>query len=253
MPNPRTYLATGIILKKTPFAEADLLINMFSREHGKLRGIVKGAQKSTSRMVGHFEPLTMVEISASKGRTLDTINQAQIVNNFSDLKSNLSLISQGLYVAELLDGFGNESNANHHLYNVAVETLVNINTNPDQILNLRWFEIHLLKSTGFGIEFETCTSCNNDIQPQRHRYSPSHGGLICPECNQLTEYSHPISLQALKVFRLIDRTNLLSLPYLNISDALLLEMKTLLGTTVRYWVDKEIRSNTFMERLERLD
>ena len=137
--------------------------------------------------------------------------------------------------------------------NVAVETLVNINANPDQILNLRWFEIHLLKSTGFGIEFETCTSCNNDIQPQRHRYSPSHGGLICPECNQLTEYSHPISLQALKVFRLIDRTNLLSLPYLNISDALLLEMKTLLGTTVRYWVDKEIRTNTFMERLERLD
>ena len=62
MPNPRTYLATGIILKKTPFAEADLLITMFSREHGKLRGIVKGAQKSTSRMVGHFEPLTMEDV-----------------------------------------------------------------------------------------------------------------------------------------------------------------------------------------------
>lgn len=253
MPNPRTYLATGIILKKTPFAEADLLITMFSREHGKLRGVVKGAQKSTSRMVGHFEPLTIVEISATKGRTLDTINQAQIINNLSDLKSNLSLISQGLYVAELLDGFGNESNANPHLYNVAIDTLVNLNTNPNQLLNLRWFEMHLLKSSGFGIELESCTSCSNDIQPDHHRYSPSDGGLVCLECNLSTQYSYPISLQALKVFRLIDRTNLLSLPYLNISDALIQEMKTLLGTTVRYWVDKEIRTNTFMEHLERLD
>jgi len=253
MPNPRTYLATGIILKKTPFSEADLLINMFSREHGKLRGVAKGAQKSTSRMVGHFEPLTIVEISANKGRTLDNINQAQIINNLPHLKSNLSLISQGLYIAELLDGFGNESNANQHLYSVAVDTLVNLNTNPNQILNLRWFELNLLKSTGFGIELEACTSCNKEILPNHHRYSPSHGGLICLECNLPTQFSQPISVQALKVFRLIDRTHLLSLPYLNASDTLLREMKTLLGSTVRYWVDKEIRSNAFMERLEQLD
>ena len=252
MPIPRTYLTRGLVLKNTPFGEADLLVNLYSREFGKIRAIAKGSRKSTSRMVGHLEPLTILDLSLFRGRNLDTINQAQIVNNLGSLKSDLSQISEGLYVCELIDGFGNESNSNIDLYQVAIETLDNIDQDHQQNLNLRWFEIHLLRTTGFKIELETCTECNRDIKPQQHRFSPDSGGVICIHCNITARRIYPLSLQALKVLRFLERSALHNLPHLNISNTLEKELKSLLGNTVRYWIDKEIRSNAFIEHLEHL-
>jgi len=252
MPVPRTYLTQGLVLKHTPFGEADLLVSLYSREFGKIRALAKGTRKPTSRMVGHLEPLTILDLSLFKGRNLDTINQAQIVNNLGSLKSDLSQISEGLYVCELIDGFGNESNPNIELYRVAIETLENIDRDHQQHLNLRWFEIHLLRTTGFKIELDTCTQCNRDIEPQQHRFSPDSGGVVCLHCNITAHRIYPLSLQALKVLRFLERTPLNNLPHLNISNTLEKELKLLLGNTVRYWIDKEIRSNAFIEHLEHL-
>ncbi|MEC9308571.1 MAG: DNA repair protein RecO [Chloroflexota bacterium] len=252
MPVPRTYLTRGLVLKNTPFGEADLLVSLYSREFGKIRALAKGTRKPTSRMVGHLEPLTILDLSLFRGRNLDTINQAQIVNNLSNLKSDLSQISEGLYVCELMDGFGNESNSNIELYQVAIETLENIDRDHQQDLSLRWFEIHLLRTSGFKIELETCIQCNCDIEPQQHRFSPDSGGVLCLHCNITAHSIYPLSLQALKVLRFLERNPLNRLPHLNISNTLKKELKLLLGNTVRYWIDKEIRSNAFIEHLEHL-
>jgi len=252
MPITRTYLTRGLVLKNAPFGEADLLVSLYSREFGKIRALAKGSRKPTSRMVGHLEPLTILDLSLFRGRNLDTINQAQIVNNLGNLKSDLSQISEGLYVCELMDGFGNESNSNVDLYQVAIETLENIDRDHRQNLNLRWFEIHLLRTTGFKIELETCTQCNREIEPQQHRFSPDSGGVLCWHCNITAHRIYPLSLRALKVLRFLERSALHNLPHLNIPNTLEKELKSLLGNTVRYWIDKEIRSNAFIEHLEHL-
>jgi len=148
-----------------PLGEADLLLTLYTRDAGKLRAVAKGARKTTSRLVGHFEPLTLNRLALSRGRNLDIITQAQVIDNFSDLKGNLTGLSQGLYIAELLDGFGSEAHPNPELYQLSLEALRAVGQAAASELPLRFFELHLLRVSGFMPELYDCVECRRTLEP----------------------------------------------------------------------------------------
>ena len=104
MPVPRSYHCEAVILKKSPFGEAGLAVTFITRDQGKVRAIARGARRSTSKLMGHLEPLTQVQLSIARGRSMDYIGQAQIIQNFSSLKEDLGAVAKALYVAELAEG-----------------------------------------------------------------------------------------------------------------------------------------------------
>ena len=251
MPPPRTYRAEALTLRKMPLGEADLLLTLYTREAGKLRAVAKGARRSTSRLVGHFEPLTLNRLSLVRGRNLDIVTQAQVIENFTTLKGDLTGLTKGLYVAELVDGFGAEAHSNQPLYDLALETLEAIGEDPASDLPLRFFELHLLEVSGLMPELYRCVECLKPLVPVRHRFTPNGGGTLCADCRPADASLRPLSLGAVKVLRLLHRSSLAELPAINMNQTLELELKSILTTTVQYWLDKEIRSNSFLEHLQR--
>ena len=250
MAPPRTYRAEALTLKKTSLGEADLLITLYTRESGILRAVAKGARRSTSKLVGHLEPLTLTRLSLARGRNLDIITQAQIVENFTPLKSDLTGITKGLYVAELVDGFGSEDHANEALYQLTLDTLQVIAQDPAAELPLLWFQLHLLEVSGLRPELDRCAECRTPLEPEQHRFSPDGGGTFCLDCTPEDANLRPLSLRALKVLRLLRRSHIANLPQLPLDPPLTQELKSILSNTVQYWMDKEIRSNAFLEHLQ---
>lgn len=251
MPVPRSYHCEGLTLKKSTLGEADLLITFFTREQGKVRAVAKGARRSTSKLVGHLEPLTQARFAMSHGKTLDYINQVQITESFAEIKHDLAAVTKALYVAELVDGFGAEANPNAALFTLAVDTLNAIQQQPESEWPLRYFEIHLLAVSGLMPELYQCVECNQTLAPGKHRFSPSVGGTLCPDCQPENGYVRPLSLRALKVLRLIHRGPISDVLALNTDDSLIEELKSLTGGTVSYWLEREIRSKTFLDQLQR--
>ena len=144
MAAPRSYKCEALIIRKTPIGEADLIVTLFTRERGIVRAVARGGRRSTSRMVGHLEPLTQVQASLAHGRSLDYINQVQMIDNFIPLKNDLEGISKGQYVAELVDGFASEASPNQPFYNLTVEVLHAISAHPDSEWPLRFFRASLV-------------------------------------------------------------------------------------------------------------
>jgi len=251
MAPPRSYHCEALILKKSFIGEADVLVTLYTRERGKLRAIAKGARRSSSKLVGHVEPLTLVRMSLAQGRSLDYVTQAQTVGNLSPLKDDLDAVSKGFYVAELVDGFGSEANANPPLYQLAVETLQYIRDAPTADIPLRFFELHLLEVSGLKPELYRCVECRQALTPGAHRFSPNVGGTLCVECHPADAHVHALSLRALKVLRLLDRSRLPELPSLNLDKSLARELQSLLALTIEYWLDKKIQSTSFMGQLQR--
>jgi DNA repair protein RecO (recombination protein O) len=249
MAPPRTYRCEAIILSYTPLGEADLLVTMFTRDQGKVRAVGKGARRSTSKLVGHLEPLTLMRMSMAHGRSMDIISQAEVVQSFSKLKEDLAGITKGLYLAELVNGFGAEDSANPELYRLMIETLLAIETDPESDMPLRFFEFHLLQVSGLMPELYHCVECRAELEPDAHRFSPNVGGTLCLDCNPEDAHLRLLSLRALKVLRLLDRSDIAAACKLSLDDSLAAELKSLLSTTVSYWLGKEIRSNSFLERL----
>ena len=252
MPRPRSYRSEGLVLKSAPLGEAGLIITLYTRDAGKLRAVVRGARKPTSKMVGHLEPLNRVELALARPRVggMDTITQAQILRSFSSLRASLEGISRGMYLAELVDGFGAEGAANPDLYTLLLDSLEYISDSPEPDLALRYFELHLLKCSGFMPELHRCVECRQLLSPGEHLFSPGVGGTLCLQCTPSDVRIMPLSVNALKVMRFLDTASLLELSKLNIHPGLGEELETLLSVVLRYWLDKEIHSKTFLEHLE---
>lgn len=250
MPVPKTYRSESLVLKNIPFGEADLLVTLYSSESGKLKAVAKGARRSNSKMVGHFEPLTVTKLSLVKGRNLDIVNQVEVIKNFSSLKIDLTTLASGLYVAELVDGFGSEANSNKRLYDLAIETLEAIEQHTSRELILRRFELHLMRVSGFMPELFHCVDCRKPLEPELHRFSPDAGGTLCVNCIPSGVQIRSLSLRALKVLRMLHRSKIADLPQFQSHESLEQEVKSLLSSTLSYWMDKEIRTNSFLNHLE---
>ena len=211
--------------------------------------MAKGARKNSSKLVGHLEPLTQVNLSLARGKSLDIVTQAQVVTNFPPLKDHLDAITRGLYLAELVDGFGSESQPNLPLYQLAVDTLHSIAGDPNSDLPLRYFEFRLLQASGLMPELYHCVECRNPLQENKHRFSPNVGGVLCLDCSPAEARIRPLSVRALKVLRLFHRGRQVEALGLRLNPGLSQELKTLLASAVSYWLEKEIRSTSLIDRL----
>lgn len=98
----RTYKVTGIILKATPLGESDRLLTILTQELGLIRVAAPGARKSRSRLGGRIGLFVVNQFLIAKGRSLDKITQADIVNSHSGLGKNLGKLAAGQYLAELV-------------------------------------------------------------------------------------------------------------------------------------------------------
>ena len=251
MAPPRSYRCEALTLKKFSSGEADLIVTLYARDNGKLRVSAKGARRSTSKLVGHLEPLSLVNLALAQARNLDIVTQAQTVDNFARLKSDLKAMAKGVYLAELVDGFGSEAQPNQALYHLAIGTLHAIGDSPDSDWPLHFFELHLLQVSGLMPELYHCVGCRAELAPERHRFSASMGGTVCPDCSPEGAYVRPLSLRALKVLRLLHRGQLADILPLRTDETLRQELKIILSGTVEYWLDRRVRSSEFLDHLHR--
>ena len=98
-------------------------------------------------------------------------------------------------------------------------------------------------------ELYQCVECRQPLAPDKHRFSPSIGGTLCLTCRPETTQVFHLSLRALKVLRLLHRGTLKDAIPLKVDPALAQELKSLMDNTVSYWLEREIRSNSFLEQL----
>ena len=255
MTQPRTYHAVGLTLRKSPTGEADLVVSLYSREHGKLDVLARGARRLTSKLMGHFEPLTLVRLSIARGRALDIVAEAEVVNAFPDVKSDYASVARGLHVAELIDGFSASSAPNPPALELALQTLDAIGKQPlaaDDLapdLPLRYFDLQLLQLSGFLPELYQCVECGDELEPERHRFAAGAGGVLCADCVTPPDIVvRPLSLPALKVLRLLHRTESFDrLPQLNMPATVQREVHSILSETLQYWLDRQLRAQSFLD------
>ena len=249
MARPRTYKTQGVVLRHMPLGEADRIVTLFTPDFGKLRAVARGVRRTKSRLVGHLEPLCQVRVSVAEGRALDTIIEAQIIRSFRELREDLQQVSAAVYITELVDRFTVEQVPNPTLFSQLLDVLVWLQRveHPEKLL--RHFEIWLLADSGFGPELHWCVECRNDLDPGDHVYSSAKGGLICPTCRiNFEESTVPISMNAIKVLRFLQKEGFARVQAVDIPDTLLVQLERIIRTYLRYVLERDLGSVKFMRQ-----
>jgi DNA repair protein RecO (recombination protein O) len=257
----RNYQTQGVILKQTKLGEFDKIITIYTPEFGKLRAVAKGACRPKSKLGGNIEPLTHSLMLLAKGRNLDIVTQSQTINGFLALKNDLWRMACGLYVLELIDAFTIESAENRLLFELLLDSLQQLSEPDSNETVLRYFEVHLLHYLGYRPQLRRCVTCDSPLKPVVNFFSPSKGGLICPACNS-EENSHyelidtiaakpsfPLSVEALKVLRLWQSCDYGTSRRVRVKPGLSRELEQALCEYIRYIVQRELKSLTWLKEL----
>ncbi|MCL0094897.1 DNA repair protein RecO [Dehalococcoidales bacterium] len=250
MPKLRTYQTEAIIIKKTKRGEADRILTLYTPHLGKIQGVAKGVRRPRSKLAGHLELLTHSLVSLARGRNLDTIIGSQTINSFLPLKSDLQLISYGLYVTELIDQFTAENVENCPLFQLLLETMHRLCQASDNELVLRYFELHLLNEVGYRPQLQHCVSCHTKLKPTTNSFCPVAGGMLCPSCCLGQPLTYPLSVNALKVLRLLQSSDYRTVSRLKMNSALSQELEKIMRDYLKYLLEGKVKSTTWLDTLK---
>ncbi len=152
------HTADALVLRTYKLGEADRIVVFLTRDRGKKRGVAKGARRQRSRFAGALEPLTEVRVAyfESERRELVGLNYAETVRSPLSLRAStpsgtLGLTSQYLlveYVAELLDEWAQDSDADDRLYRLGASMLDALTAGAPAEPLARYFEYWLLRLQG---------------------------------------------------------------------------------------------------------
>jgi DNA repair protein RecO (recombination protein O) len=125
----KIYTASGIILKRRNWGEADKIITVFTLEYGKLRLVAKGVRKLISRRSGHLEPFRSIRITVHVGRNMDIITEAVSEMAARD-ENNLDSIGSAYFICELVDRLTPDAEKHSDIYYMLKDSLDYIDRNP---------------------------------------------------------------------------------------------------------------------------
>ena len=249
MPIPKTYTTEAIVLKKMKLGEADSILTMYTCNFGKLKAVAKGERRPKSKLGGHVESLVYSKMSLARGRNLDIVTQVQTIEGFMPLRHDLWRISYALYIAELTNKFTAEEIESYPTFNLLHNVLSWLCTTNNAKIALRYFEMHLLTYSGYCPELHRCLNCNNELQPITNYFSPRVGGVLCPQCRDYGLGTKPISVDALKVLRFVQKTDCLQADRLKINPGLSFELEQIMEHYIEHLLGEQINSTRWLDRL----
>lgn len=182
------YVTEAINLKSYNLNDADKIIVMYSKENGLIKGVAKGIKKPKSKLGARMDLLVANSLQLLRGKSMDTIIQAQTVNNFRKSREDIDKLMLSSYVSELVMNFGEGSEvASKEIYELLYKALNRISTSEskkDALIAVIKFQLKILLIMGFCVELDSCLCCREQILAEDMYFSSSMGGVICKECNE---------------------------------------------------------------------
>jgi DNA repair protein RecO (recombination protein O) len=247
----RSLRVDCVVLRHSDWGEADRLLWLFTRERGKLRVIAKGVRKPRSRKAGHLEPFMRATLQLSYGRELWIVTQADTLDAYLPLRDDLLRAAYAAYIVELLDRFTYDEGENRALYALLIETLERAAREDDPFLAVRYYELRLLEQTGFRPNLFHCVECAAEIIAESQFFSAERGGVLCPRCGVNVPATRPVSLDALRFLRHLQRSPYTVAKRAMLSAPIRSEMEALMQFFITFMLERGLNSPEFLKRVRR--
>jgi DNA repair protein RecO (recombination protein O) len=249
----RLYKTEAIILRQRRFADADRFLTIYSPTFGKTDVKARGVRRTTSRMSGHLQPLTRCMLQLAQGHAGDVVAGCESIESFPRLREDIDRLSRGIYAAELVDRFIPERVPGYVTYRLLLDTLRRLEESEEADLVLRFMEMRLLDQCGFRPQVDACVGCGSPLQPEQNFFAPQSGGALCRPCATGIAGARALSLNALKVLRLLQKGSYNDIARLKLPGELAVEIERHLRSYIVCVLERDVNAAGFIERLRRED
>ncbi len=189
----------AVVLRTYRSGEADRIVVLWTREHGKVRAIAKGVRKPTSKIGGGLEPMAHVQVFLGQGRgDLAIVRQVSHHDRFLTLRASYDRLTHAMAILEVVDAIPLDDVADEEIFVMLVRALQSLDA-PEYFPALipASFFFKLLVHDGSAPVLDECVACGS-LGPLV-AFDAESGGVTCANCRN----GRPISVEALDLMQRI--------------------------------------------------
>ncbi|GAA1484859.1 DNA repair protein RecO [Brachybacterium fresconis] len=241
----KLYRDDAIVLRTHPLGEADRIITLLTRRHGKVRAVAKGVRRTGSRYGARLEPFSLVDVQLHAGRNLHTVTQVVAIEAFAvGICADYGRYTAASAMLETTDRLTDEvvdPNQRGFLMLVgALRAMAEGRIAPPLVLDS--FLLRTLAVSGWAPELQVCATCG--APGPHHALDIRAGGLVCTSCRRP-------GATAVRQGTIEHMIFLLAGDWDNVVDAdetIMQEAGRLIADTVTWHLERSVRSLSYVER-----
>ena len=177
------YRDEAIVLRTQKLGEADRIVTLLTREHGKIRAVGKGVRRTSSRFGSRLEPFMVIDVQLYTGRNLDIVTQVETLDAFGrEVCADYGLYTAGTAMLEtaerLVEAEHEPAVQQFLLLTGAVRALAERTHDANLVLDA--YLLRSLSVAGWAPSFTDCARCGA-LGPHR-AFAVATGGVVCPAC-----------------------------------------------------------------------
>ena len=244
----------GILLRRLDLRETSLILTFYTKDFGKIKGIVRGVRGSRSGLNcgGNMEIFALDGIVFYERRKSDifTISQCDLLDFFAPLRESLEKLSYAAYLIELIDSVTALGDANQEAFDLLLNSLRLLAGESSTKRVARIFEIKLLHILGLMPTLEKCANCGGGSDGSG-RFSIRQGGLICKKCLHSDRDARPILQGTIKFIEHIRSLPFEKVARIKVAAEVGRELERILRRFLDYHIGRRLKTVEFLKSIEK--
>ena len=153
------YRDEGIVLRTHKLGEADRIVSVLTRNHGKVRAVAKGVRRTKSRFGARMEPTMHLQLLFYEGRgDRHIVTQAETIDHFRAVRDDLDRLTRAVSMLEAADQLSLEGESNPALYQMLLGALRALAGHSGPLV-VPGFFLKVLALEGFRPVVDECVEC----------------------------------------------------------------------------------------------
>lgn len=237
----------AVVIKTYDLRETSRIGVFFSRDYGKVKGVLKGIRKDPRKFgssVDRFSVNDIVYYQYAKS-DLHLISQCDMRNFYPGLRQDLKKMTAASYGMELIDAIMPDEEPNEDIYRLLLDYLDSLQREDDISRLVHMLQIKILLFSGFRPHLDACVQSGRPITGEA-RFSMKFGGLVGPDVQVNDAQSVQISKGAVSSILHIEKSDWPQCLRLGLSPKIRSELKYVLNNFLIYHLERQLKSSRFV-------
>jgi DNA repair protein RecO (recombination protein O) len=178
------FKTSAVVIGRRALGESDRIVEFYTREFGKVRGVAKSARRPRSRFGSALEPFTLGElVFFDTGRSeLVRVDHFDIVHPFVGLREHLERLGRAAWTVECVGRLSADRDPHPGLFRLLLRALkaLEVSSRPAWVASC--FTARAVDLLGHRPRIDRCVSCGRSYPFARAALDVTAGGLVCAHC-----------------------------------------------------------------------
>ena len=243
----------AVVIRKQDLRETSLIITFYTKDFGKIKGIVRGVRGPHAQYGGgSLEIFAYDEIVFYERKKSDifTVSQCDLIEFFNPIRQSLERLAYATYIIELLDSVTGLSDKNTEVFDLLLNSVKLLSGEASAKRVARIFEIKLLGLLGLMPTLVFCAYCGGKTDASA-KFSIAQGGLICTACADKDRNAVPILAGTVKFIEHIRGLPFEKVERIKVANAVGKELESILRKFLDYHIERRLKSLEFLKEIEK--